>query len=520
MKKDEKNKKNTKKQQKKEKNPRSKGAFACFITLGAVAVVCLFVCQFLLSNSITANTTLLENTKINGIDVSNMTMPEAENVVLSDMLSNLNTVEIKLNYDGQQWVLQGTDFEVANQIEPHIKEVVKDEKSGNFFENMQKAKDIEKNGADYKISYKYIISNLERRVDSVIEKIEQPVKEPSLVFAPERENPFYIDKGKVGVKVDREELFALIDKQLMDGEVVEVDVPVERIEPEISEEQLKDSIVKRSEFSTNYANSSADRKNNIKRAIESFNGMIVEGGEQISFNKTTGARTEENGYKNAHIIINGVYVDGIGGGVCQASTTLYNALLLGGMQIDEVYHHTLPSSYVPLSFDSMVSEDYADLVFTNPLDTPIYILTKADGKSVKVEIYGEKSDTKIERHSEIVKILPHNGDKVVPDTDGKYEDKVLYKGEYYRIKWPKEGYESKGYLRYYDGEELVDEKEIRHDFYEAQDGVVVEGADELGEGMTLPNTSFSIVSPQKLTKERIDAIKAKLAKEFPKEYAN
>lgn len=112
----------------------------------------------------------------------------------------------------------------------------------------------------------------------------------------------------------RDELYKRIDEGLQGGKVANVEIPIIEISPEFSEEELLNSVVKRSEFSTSYATSSKDRKNNVKKALESFNGLVVESGQTVSFNEVTGARTEENGYKNAHIIYGGVYVDGVGGG--------------------------------------------------------------------------------------------------------------------------------------------------------------------------------------------------------------
>ena len=509
-----KSEKNAEKSKKNEQKPKKSHGFVWFLSISAVAVVCLLVCQFFFENSLTTNAKFYENTKINGIDVSNMTMAEAENVVLTDMLASRGDIEINLTCGDKSWQLKGTDFEVTNELQPQIRQIASYGKTGNFFQNMKKAKNIKENGLEFQISYKSVLANIDEKLDEIIEEIERPLVPAGLVFTPDEEKPFKIDGGQSSVTVLRDELYNDIDLQLKTGKVANVEIPIVQIEPEFDEEDLLNSVVKRSEFSTSYATSSADRKNNVKKAIESFNGLIVESGETVSFNETTGARTEANGYKNAHIIMSGVYVDGVGGGVCQASTTLYNALLLAGVQIDEVYHHSLPASYVPLSFDAMVSGSYSDLVFTNNLENPIYIKTKADDSNVYVEIYGENTDgVKIERRAELVKILPHNGDKIVPDTKGEYSSKVLYKGEFYRVKWPKEGYESKGYLRYYKDGEFVEEKEIRHDYYQPQDGIVIEGVEELGEGMTLPASDVSICNPQKVTKEHEKTMREKMEKQ-------
>ena len=499
---------------KKNENKRErKSGFVWFLSVSTLAVFLLLVCQFFFASAVTADSKFYKNTKINGIDVGGMTMAEAENAVLTKMLENKGDVRINLSCGDKKWQLKGGDFEVANGLQKDIKTIASYGKTGNYFENLKKKKEIEKNGKDFNVSYTSVLAGVEEKIEEVASEVEREQKEAQLVFAPNNENPFSVDAGQSAVIVLRDELRKRIDEALLNQNVADVEVPIVEIEAEFDEDELLKSVVKRSEFSTDYSKSTENRKNNVRHALESFNGLVVESGQTVSFNEITGARTEENGYKNAHIIYNGVYVDGVGGGVCQASTTLYNALLLAGIKIDKVFHHSLPASYVPLSFDAMVSGGDCDLVFTNNLEKPIYIKCSADNEKVTVEIYGQDMDgVKIERRAELVKILPHNGDQILPDEKGEYANKILYKGEFYRVKWPKEGYESKGYLRYYKDGEFVEEKEIRHDFYRPQDGVVMEGTSELGVGMTLPASEVAIVSPQKVTSKTEESARARLTK--------
>lgn len=499
---------------KKNENKRErKSGFVWFLSVSTLAVCLLLVCQFFFASAVTADSKFYKNTKINGIDVGGMTMAEAENAVLTKMLENKGNVRINLSCGDKKWQLKGGDFEVANGLQKEIKTIASYGKTGNYFENLKKKKEIEKNGKNFNVSYASVLAGVEEKIEEVASEVEREQKEAQLVFAPNNENPFSVDAGQSAVIVLRDELRKRIDEALLNQNVVDVEIPIVEIEAEFDEDELLKSVVKRSEFSTDYSKSTENRKNNVRRALESFNGLVVESGQTVSFNEITGARTEENGYKNAHIIYNGVYVDGVGGGVCQASTTLYNALLLAGIKIDKVFHHSLPASYVPLSFDAMVSGGDCDLVFTNNLEKPIYIKCSADNEKVTVEIFGQDMDgVRIERRAELVKILPHNGDKILPDEKGEYANKILYKGEFYRVKWPKEGYESKGYLRYYKDGEFVEEKEIRHDFYRPQDGVVMEGTSELGVGMTLPASEVAIVSPQKVTSKTEESARARLTK--------
>ena len=509
----------TKKQQSDKKSKNGRG-FLWFLGISVLSVALLVVCQLFFENVLSGNETFYPNTKINGIDVGEMSVAEAENIVLTDMLNGKKDIEIELVSNGKSWTLFGDDFEVYNKIEPEIKQMAKAERGGNLIQNLKKSKQIKENGKEFNISYTSVLSNLDEKIDEIVGQVEQESKPASLVFSPEKEDVFEVDEGQSRIVVERDKLLHDLDAALSTSKKVKIEIPILEFKQNVDIEKLKDSVGLRSVYSTNYAKSSKDRKANIKKALENFNGMIVSPGQTVSFNETTGARTAENGYQSAHIIVGGVYVDGVGGGVCQASTTLYNALLLSDIDILSVNHHTIPASYVPLSFDAMVSGDYSDLVFQNNLEAPIYIKTVCDNENVRVEIYGEKLEEgmEIKHRAELVKILPHNGDKVVADTNGKYANKILYKGEYLRLKYPREGYESKAFLQYYKDGVLVEEKEIRDDFYPAQDGVVMEGVEDVVEGMTVPASDVKIIKPQKVTKETEDNVRQKLIKTNPSEY--
>jgi vancomycin resistance protein YoaR len=223
--------------------------------------------------------------------------------------------------------------------------------------------------------------------------------------------------------------------------------------------------------------------------------MVINNGETISFNKITGPHTLENGYKTATIIYNSRFVEGVGGGVCQASTTLYNALLRANIQIDEVNKHTLPVKYVPLALDAMVSEYISDLKFTNNTGSPIYIKTFSDANSVSVEIYGKPNEEGFtyDTRSETLQVIAHTGDVIKADEKGEYSDKVLFKGEYFRLTYPREGYEAVSYLQIYKDGELVEERKIRHEIYKPQNGIVIEGIEEVPAGMEAIDSGVEII---------------------------
>lgn len=520
MKKQEKINKKAENTDKKEIKKKKQGGLLWLLGVSFVCVGLLIFCQFYFGDTVNDKTVFYENTRINGVDVSGLNQKEAENLVSAKMLDNVNEVNVKLSYNDKEWQFEGSDFEVNTDISNQVFYALSYGREGNFFEKSKQAKKIKSQGFEYNIPYTKLLAGFDEKIDLIAEEIFALPQEASLEFNPDDQVMFKVVEAKNGVQLDKEKLYSLLDEGFALSKNIEVEIPTTPILPEGEKEILLEDIALRSSFSTDYSTSSKARKNNVKLALSKFNGMIVEPGQEISFNQTTGSRNEENGYQKANIIQNGVFVEGSGGGVCQASTTLYNALILADVEILEVHHHSLPVSYVPLSSDAMVSEGFADLVFKNTTDSPLYIKAFGDEKNAIVQVFGAGLDEGESRkvRSELVEIIAHNGDKIVEDMAGEYSSQVLYKGEYFRIKYPKEGYETKAYLQTIKNGEVVKEKEIRHDYYWPQDGVVVEGHEKLGEGMTLPESDVKLIPAQKVTEVHLENVRNKFKNTYPNAY--
>lgn len=234
-----------------------------------------------------------------------------------------------------------------------------------------------------------------------------------------------------------------------------------------------DNIVLRSSFFTSYGNSCDERKHNIELSALALDNTFVDVNGEFSFNAIVGPRTSSRGYKTAKIIFNGQFIDGVGGGVCQVSTTLYNALLLGDLKITEYHPHSLPVSYVALSFDAMVNSGSADLRFINNTHNPIIIKAKTDGVKIKISIFGEPPEYQIERESVLIDTLPPPPDLVKKDADGEYPD--LYVGQSKIVNYGKNGFKSQGYLIKKSQEKPDVRIKIRTDEYAPLRGLTIEG---------------------------------------------
>ena len=149
-------------------------------------------------------------------------------------------------------------------------------------------------------------------------------------------------------------------------------------------------------YTTYYASSSSNRKYNIARAAGSINGKTLSPGEVFSYNRTIGNPSQANGYRLATGFANGKHVDSYGGGVCQVSSTLYNAVVYANLDIVSRANHSLPVGYVPVSRDATVYYGGVDFKFKNNRKYPIKIVATTSGSALTIEIYGVKEENEYE----------------------------------------------------------------------------------------------------------------------------
>jgi vancomycin resistance protein YoaR len=140
---------------------------------------------------------------------------------------------------------------------------------------------------------------------------------------------------------------------------------------------------------TRFAVTDRDRNFNLKLAASKLNGVVLKPGQEMSFNDTVGERSEKEGYKIAHVITAGEMVDGLAGGTCQISTTLFGAAFFAGLDIVKTTNHSRPSAYTPLGFDATVVWPNTDLKLKNPYDFPVVIHFRVTNGEALVEVLGK-----------------------------------------------------------------------------------------------------------------------------------
>ncbi|MBQ8685020.1 MAG: VanW family protein [Clostridia bacterium] len=214
-----------------------------------------------------------------------------------------------------------------------------------------------------------------------------------------------------------------------------------------------------SSYTTYFNQAESGRSRNIQIAASLIDGVTLQPYGEFSFNQTVGERTKEAGFQQAKIIVGGEYVLGTGGGVCQVSTTLYNAALKSGLTVTEFHPHSLQVSYVAPSRDAMVSTQ-SDLKFYNPHSFPVRISAKVTEGAIRVGFLGKREGYRYEIVSETLEEIPPPPPIV---KEGDTEEIV---------RSPKNGLKSQAYLEKYKGDSLLSRTRLRTDSYLPVQGVI------------------------------------------------
>lgn len=198
--------------------------------------------------------------------------------------------------------------------------------------------------------------------------------------------------GKTGYRLDRKNFVRFFYEFFYSGVSYEMKVPKVPIYPKVDTELLEEIRTKEiGNYVTYYRESNKERSHNIQLAAEAINNVVLFPGETFSFNKVVGKRTKEKGYLKAPVIVRGELSEDIGGGICQVSSTLFNAVLFDGISIVERYSHSRSVPYVPPGKDATVSWWGPDFIFKNELSHPILIRANARDGRLVVRIFTSDS---------------------------------------------------------------------------------------------------------------------------------
>jgi len=303
-------------------------------------------------------------------------------------------------------------------------------RDGWWWERVNKIQTAAQNGYNISLGVKYNEVKLNSLIEHWQGLIERPASNATLSMVtgglvPEQQ----------GCRLETETLRPLVLGTFMKSEDNVVALPVTTLYPEVTAADLTRSGISQalSIYSTVFNNQDINRTANIKLAAWKVNGHIIYPGKIFSFNETVGPREKIYGFKEALEIVDGEFVPGIGGGICQLSSTLYNVVILANLNVVERYNHSKPLSYVPLGRDATVVFDALDFKFVNNTSGPLMIMAEINGNKLIVGIFGRSPI------GESVEILSVEQERIPPGIIKKQDD-GLYLGEFKIAKQGESGY--------------------------------------------------------------------------------
>lgn len=383
-------------------------------------------------------TTIYPNIRIDGIDVGGLHRDEAVALLYENMDKSYMNDYLLLSVRQQQYRLFFSDIDYAPDYEKAAEIAYNTGRTGSVWERLREIWKVRRDGLQIEPQMRY---NVEKTV-KILESIRNSTcTEP-------RNAQINIINGKkevrpheTGFTINVDESLKKIEKFLIERVWEDVELCGEEIMPDVTAQMVEDISYKLGEFSTYFNPDNEPRVHNIKTAADKINQKLILPDEEFSMDKTLGDRTEQNGYRRAKVIINNELVDGLGGGICQVTSTIYNSVLLSGLEVVERRNHSLPSSYIEMGRDATISQGYIDFRFKNTSGYAILIEAKTTGNKVVVTIWGREPEVKTTARirTKIIEVINPDGVEQVTDNSLKAgeieiirEAKPGYKVEVYR----------------------------------------------------------------------------------------
>lgn len=303
----------------------------------------------------------------------------------------LNT-PVTLTFNNQSWPLSLEEVGFRVDKEQTLNRAVKIGQEGSFIERFQLKRKISREGYTLQPVVAIDYEKLSLVVNGLMGHINELPQDA--VFIIDEQDRVVITPSKEGKRIDVERLQLSLQKEVLVSENIVIPLPVVVVKPAYSTEEIEGMGITGlvSSYTTRFEPEKVNRSYNVKVAANALDGLLVTPGQEVSFNEVVGPRSSEAGYKTAGVIINNELVEGLGGGVCQVSSTLYNAVLLADLVVSERKNHSIPVPYVPVGRDATVVYDAVDFKFQNNTGKCIYIKSEVKGGQLTVKIFGDASN--------------------------------------------------------------------------------------------------------------------------------
>ncbi len=351
--------------------------------------------------------TIYPNILANGVNIGGMKKEDAIKKLQRDAQEPFDQNEITFIIDDEEVKFTYKQFNVKLDIEGAVEKAYNYAREGSVEERYELYERLKINDVySFDIDYLTDEGNLpEETVTTIRSELEKGLKDK--VYIPPKDatlkkdgSGFTTTAEENGRELDLDRAVDTVVEYITIGEgdgltihtpTKEIETPVKEIQANVTKAQLSQVKDVKGKYSTKYSGSgSSGRVINMRVAASRLNGKIINPGEVFSTNECFGESTPENGYKLAGAYINGKLDQDYGGGVCQVSSTLYNAVLRAELDVVERSNHSLTVGYVPRGFDATLAGDYIDFKFKNDTSVPVYIESGLTGNQVSITLYGKE----------------------------------------------------------------------------------------------------------------------------------
>lgn len=370
---------NSKKEKSKKGNKKKK-----MITLGIIGGVVLVVllagvCWYILSGS----NNFASNIYVNGISIGGMSKDEAKKVLAAEEAKLADAIAIDVTAGEKTVKLTKGDFKYTFNTDKILDDALE----------YSKEKGLKTGEKSYTIEMTFDQTSCNIASEKVSKEVDTKAENAKVTKYDSSKDDMTIEEGKTGISVKKDELTKDLQNFTKDGKVSgKLKAAAEEVKPKYTKEYLQKNIKKLSSFTTESTNDE-NGNSNMRVSLAACNNSIINPDDVWSFNSCTGdSNSPDNGYKPAGVIVEGKHTTGYGGGICQSSTTIYNAAMLCGMDVVERSCHYYKSTYVDAGRDATVDYGNLDLKIKNVFDYQLMMKCYMDGVTLHCEMYGLPND--------------------------------------------------------------------------------------------------------------------------------
>lgn len=345
---------------------------------------------------------------LDSINVSGLTQEEAR-AEYERYMSDLKSVTVSFRLKEEECTVNMDELDLQADLDAALEEAYAYGRTGNILRRFRDISDIanEQKHIDVELSFneEYLVQVLDEALaDYII-----PPKDATIEYA---DGDLKIVEGESGNTLNAEKTVDELRNAIQEwsgADTLQVTVATDEMEPEHTAADLQGITDEIGMFETHYSAGDVSRNNNIMNAANKISGTVLYPGEEFDTMAHLVPFTTDNGWSYAGAYLNGEVISDIGGGICQVSTTLYNAVLQAELEVTERYPHSMAVGYVQLSADAALNEGTKNFRFVNNTEHPIYVYAYASGGTLHVSIYGKEyrdENRTIEYKNEILSVIP------------------------------------------------------------------------------------------------------------------